>query len=286
MSDTERARSTSPDRVAIVTGANRGIGKETALELTRMGMTVIMACRNLESAETARSEIVSLTGNQNVHVLALDLSSQASIHAFACEFRSRFSKLNILINNAGICTMSHTMTPDGFESHIGTNFMGTFLLTTLLLPMFEEGADDRIINVVSNIYRIGWFNPGKINNYRWFRAYAVSKNMVLLFTLELADRLRDSGITVNAVHPGIVRTSIMYTGRWFDFLIKAILSPFFIDIAQGAETSIYAATSGEAENLTGRYFAHTKAQHIPTVYDNAMKRRIVWDLGQRYLGAH
>jgi len=269
---------TQHTQIAIVTGANRGIGKATALELAHAGMVVVLACRNMASAEMARAEIVAQSHNEDVHALRLDLASRESVWQFAREFQARFPYLNILVNNAGISTMTPSFTPDGFESHIGTNFMGPGLLTLLLVPSFEPHADNRIVNVVSNIYRIGHFRSYKINRYRWFKAYAVSKYLLLLFTLGLADRLKGNDIAVNAVHPGIVKTSIMYTGKWFDFLIKAILSPFFIDVREGAATSVYVATSEEVRGVSGRYFSASKARRISRCYDRPSKRAAAWEM--------
>lgn len=265
------------DKIAIVTGANRGIGRETALGLARAGMTVVMACRNLESARVTCEEIKSLTKNPNVAVMKLDLSSRDSIRSFVEDFKNRYGKLNILINNAGVCTMDRKRTVDNFEPNIGTNYVGTFLLTMQLLPFFEKGTDDRIINLISNIYKIGWFRFDRMDVYRWFRAYAVSKYMVLLFTLELAERLRDRGISVNAVHPGIVRTSIMYTHRWFDLIIKIILTPFFIDAAEGARQIIHLANSEEAGRLSGACFHKTRRKRIPRPYNSPKLRAALWE---------
>lgn len=271
------------DKIAIVTGANRGIGKETARGLAAAGMTVVMACRNLVSARTACEEIISLTRNPDVAVMKLDISSRDSIRNFVEDFKNRYGRLNILINNAGVCTMDHRRTVDNFEPNIGTNYVGTFLLTMQLLPFFEKDAEGRIINLISNIYKIGWFHFDKMHDYRWFRAYAVSKYLVLLFTLELAERLRDSGISVNAVHPGIVRTSIMYTHRWFDHIIKLILSPFFIDVAEGAKQIIHLATAGEATNVSGVYFHKTRRKRIPTCYNSLKLRAALWEYSSSLL---
>jgi NAD(P)-dependent dehydrogenase (short-subunit alcohol dehydrogenase family) len=271
------------DKIAIVTGANRGIGKETALGLAKEGMTVILACRNPESARLACEELKSLTQNSNIAAMKLDISSRDSIRNFVEDFKNSYGRLNILVNNAGVCTTDHKRTVDNFEPNIGINYVGTFLLTMQLLPFFEKGSDNRIINVISNIYKIGWFRFEKINDYRWFRAYAVSKYMVLLFTVELAERLRGVGISVNAVHPGIVRTSIMYTHRWFDILIRIILSPFFIDVAEGAKQIIHLATSGEAGNVSGAYFHKTRRKRIPRIYNRQELRAALWEYSSSLL---
>ena len=263
--------------IAVVTGSNRGIGKETALALAGAGMRVVMACRNLEGARSACEEIRAKTGNPKVEVLELDLASRESIDRFAADFAQRFGRLNILVNNAGVSTIDKRATHGRFDPNIGINFVGTFILTTRLLPYFEEGADDRIITLVSNIYKIGLFRLGRIEKYRWFRAYAVSKYMLLLLTLELADRLRDRGISVCAVHPGIVRTSIMYTHKWFDFIIKLMLAPFFIEVEEGAKSVAALALKPREECASGSFFYKMERKKLSRLYDNKKTRARLMD---------
>lgn len=249
-------------RIAIVTGANRGIGRETALGLARQGLTVGMACRNLEQAEATRIELARESGNESIFALPLDLASKESIRAFVDAFRKRYGRLDILVNNAGISNTREARTVEGREPIVGTNYFGTFALT-LLLPLFEKGADNRIINLVSNIYKLGRFDPARVDGYRWVKACAVSKYTLLLFTPELAERLRGRGIAVNAVHPGIVRMSIMYVNRWCDSIIKTILAPFFVDPAEGASTS--------GPGVCGRGFGPTRREGCMKVGPEALR---------------
>ena len=274
---------TMDKRIAIVTGANRGIGRETALGLARAGLTVVMGSRNVEQAEEVRAEIVRETGNAELFVLPLDLASKASIRAFVEAFGRRFGKVHILVNNAGISNTREEKTVDGLEPIVGTNFFGTFTLTELLLPLFEEGADCRIVTLVSNIYKSGRFDPAKINGYRWVKAYAVSKYLLLLYTLELAERLKERGISVNAVHPGIVNTSIMYVNRWYDAIIKLIIGPFLVDPAEGAKTSLYLALSEEVRGESGRLYAKSAPVKIPRRFDDPDLRKVVVRLGLEHM---
>jgi NAD(P)-dependent dehydrogenase (short-subunit alcohol dehydrogenase family) len=266
-------------RIAIVTGANRGIGRETALGLARAGLTVVMASRNLEQAEEVRAGIEQETGNQDIFVLPLDLASKASIRAFVDVFRERFKKVHILVNNAGISNTREKRTVDGLEPIVGTNFFGTLTLTELLLPLFEEGADCRIVTLVSNIYKNGRFDIARIDDYRWVKAYAVSKYLLLLYTLELAERLRTRGIAVNAVHPGIVNTSIMYVNRWYDAIIKVLISPFLVDPAEGARTSLHLALAEELKGASGGLYAKSAPVKISRRFDDPDLRREVTRLG-------
>ncbi len=242
------------NRIAIVTGANRGIGKETAMALAMKKYTVVMACRNLAQAEIVCTEIKSRSANHQVFAYELDLSSFDSIRRFGKLFSENFAKLNILINNAGITTQEYVITTDGFEETIQTNSIGPYLLTKMLLPLFPAGEDNRIINLSSDIYKMGNFQIAKLNNYHWVKAYAVSKYAQLLISFKLAGLLKEKGISVNAVHPGVVRTGIMLFNKWYDSIINLILASQYIDEKEGAEPSIFLATSEEMKRVTGKYF--------------------------------
>lgn len=270
------------DVIAIVTGGNRGIGKETVIGLAEKKYTVIMACRNTVASDSVCTEIKKLTNNENIFVMKLDVSSKASIKEFVGNFVSQFGKINILVNNAGISSSQRKKTIDGIEINIGTNYFGTFLLTNYLLPYFEKDADNRIINLTSNIYTNGLFELSKINTYYWVKAYAVSKYMILLFTLKLANDLKNTTIKVNAVHPGVVRTNIMYNKKWYDIIIKVILQPFFIDVQAGAKTSVYLATSEEIRDSSGGYYAKCKKQKIPKKYIDILMQNELWEYSVKY----
>lgn len=260
-------------KTVIVTGANRGIGKETARELAMQGYHVILACRNMDKAEEARAEIVRESGNDHVHCMELDLSRKTSILRFVQQFAASWGKLNVLVNNAGISSSEPKKTEDGYEINIGTNFVGTYLLTMNLLPLFDELHEKRIINIASNIAAIGWFDIKRINSYRWFVAYAVSKRMLLLFTKWLSAEKERDNFRINAVHPGVVDTSIMYTGKWYDVFIKILCRPFFVSVQQGAKPAIDLVTRDDTEN--GKYFVKGEPREIAL---SRGKRRELLDL--------
>lgn len=259
--------------IAVVTGANRGLGREVALALAKAGFSVVLACRNTIEAEKARQAIRRESGNEDVDVMRLDISSRNSIVEFCDGFGKRFGRLNVLINNAGVALNTREKTVDGMEMNIGTNYFGTFQLTTRMLPFFEKGADNRIVNLTSDIYKIGRFSFDKLNRYHWVKSYSVSKYMILLFTLELAESGSKCGINVNAIHPGIVNTSIMYTQKWYDVIIRLLLSPFFVDAKTGAEGIIYLACSGAAKEINGKYFRGTAMTAVSRRYNNARLRK-------------
>lgn len=270
------------ETIAIVTGANRGLGRETALGLARLGYAVVLACRNEAEAQKAAAEISRATQNARVFAMRLDVGSCASIFAFVREVQARFGRVNILVNNAGVSKNTDEKTADGFEMNVGTNYLGTYALTMSLLPLFQGGPRDRIVNLTSNIYRMGKFRIDRIGSYRWVKAYAASKYMILLFTLWLSGREEARGIRVNAVHPGIVRTSIMYTRRWYDAIIKAILLPFFIEPARGAAGIIELASAERVGN--GNLYSKGRVVKVPRRFVATSVQEELIEFSAGYLG--
>lgn len=210
-------------KVAIVTGANTGIGKETAVGLARHGVHVILACRNKQKAAEARDEIIAATGNPNIRCMKLDLSSFKSIRVFADEFLATGSPLHILINNAGVMGMKRRETEDGLEMQIGVNHFGHFLLTMLLLRRLLESKPSRVINVSSWVHRLVTMQKDDLmgeRNYNRFFAYAQSKLAVLYFTKALSKRLTDSGLTCNSLHPGVIFTDLSRNLKNFNWILQ------------------------------------------------------------------
>jgi len=241
------------DRVWIVTGANSGIGKATAFGLARLGGTLVLACRNTERGEAAREEITRATGNDKMSVMIVDLANQASIRSFAEEFRRTHVRLDALVNNAGVFRRHRHVTLDGLEETFAVNYLGGFLLTYLLLDLLKASAPSRVVNVSSSAHeggRIDFDDLQGEGRYSGFRAYGQSKLAQVLFTYELARRLEETGVTVNACHPGVIRTNF---GRddwpWTVHLVR----PFFKSPEKGAETPIYLVASPEVAGLTGKY---------------------------------
>lgn len=243
------------DKVVIVTGANSGIGKETAKALAQEGAIVIMACRNAERAEQARGEIVSASANDKVSVMALDLASLESVRSFVNAFQEKYDHLDVLINNAGLFPMTKQMTVDGFEMQFGVNHLGHFLLTDLLMPQLQTSDKARIINVASMIHHIGKIDFDSFRGdkpYNPMRAYGQSKLANVLFTRQLAKRLQGSSVTTYSLHPGAVGTNIAgrtWLRRTLYKLIGAFLTP-----KRGARTSLYLARTPDIEHLSGCYF--------------------------------
>lgn len=243
-------------KLAIVTGAARGMGRQVALDLARAGWAVIMACRNTAAAGPVRDELARLSGSTDLEVMEVDLACLGSVRAFASAFLARGRHLDALVNNAGITSREHRLSADGHELVVATNYLGPLLLSLLLVPALEGGG--RIVNLTSNIHGWGAYRLSRLDSYTWVRAYAVSKLCVLISSLGLAARLGARGITVNAVHPGVVRTGIMFTGRWYDALIHALLLPLYIDVPEGAATISRLVLDKGLAGVTGRYFDRNK----------------------------
>jgi len=244
------------DRVLLVTGANSGIGKATALGLARLGGTVVMACRSATRGEAARQDIVRDSGNSKIYLEIVDLASEDSTRSFAEEFKRKYPRLDALINNAGVYTPHREVTPDGLERTFAVNYLSGFLLTHLLLDLLIKSAPSRIVNVSSSAHSGGTIHFNDLQGeqrYGGFGAYGQSKLAQVLFTRELAQRLEGTGVTVNACHPGVIRTNLGMGGT---SAVVRFVRMFFKTPEKGAETPIYLAVSPEVERVTGQYFAN------------------------------
>src|SRR6266581_3125627 len=239
------------DRVFLVTGANSGIGKATALGLARLGGTVVMACRDATRGEAARQEIIRESGNPRVSLEIVDLASEASTRSLAEAFPRKYPRLDVLINNAGVYTSHREVTPDGLERQFEVNYLSGFLLTHLLLDILKRSAPSRIVNVSSSAHGGGTIAFDDLQGergYRGFRAYGQSKLAQILFTQELARRLEGTGVTVNACHPGVIRTNLGMGGT---SVVVRFVRMFFKGPEKGAETPIYLSVSPEVAGVTG-----------------------------------
>ncbi|KAK9508680.1 hypothetical protein O3M35_006179 [Rhynocoris fuscipes] len=278
------------NKTVIITGANTGIGKETARELAKRNGKVIMACRDMNKCEQAREEIVLETKNKYVYCRMCDLSSQDSIRKFVDEFKKEHDKLHILINNAGVMRCPQSKTKEGIEMQLGVNHMGHFLLTNLLLDVLKKSAPSRIINVSSIAHMRGVINTEDLNydkNYDGSRAYSQSKLANILFTIELAKRLKGTGVTVNAVHPGLVDTEITRHMSYFSsylsgFILKPLIWMFIKNPRQGAQTTVYAALDPSLENVTGKYFSNCAESRTSLTAQDEHLARWLWMVSEKW----
>ncbi len=270
-------------KVIVLTGANSGIGFETARSLARRGASLVLACRNAEKAEAARQELEADTNNPNLSVLPLDLSSPDSIRAFVAAFVAEHDRLDVLVNNAGTFSVQRKETAGGLELTFATNHLGPLLLTLLLLPLLERAEQGRVVNVSSEAALFGKLNPDdlqlRVRYGRYgFDAYAASKRAQVLCTQELAGRLGTSPVTVNAVHPGHVSTNIWPTHRWVWRAVTWIQARFAITAAEAAPRCVHLVCAEELAAVTGQFFKDDEALELPEDLRDPAARRQIWDL--------
>jgi NAD(P)-dependent dehydrogenase (short-subunit alcohol dehydrogenase family) len=250
-------------KICLVTGATSGIGEATALALARQGAITIVVGRNPKKSEKVVSRIKAKTGNTSVEYLIGDLSSQKDIRQLSEEFKRRYRRLDVLINNAGGKFVARRLTVDGCEWTFAVNHLAYFLLTNLLLDRLRESEKGRIINVASGSHRdvsgIDFDDLQSEKEYVGKRAYAQSKLANILFTYELARRVEGSGLTANALHPGGVITNFCKNNGWISWLKHVtahLLARNLVGPAEGAKTCVYLATSPDVEGVTGKYFSN------------------------------
>ncbi|KAH9774992.1 hypothetical protein KPL71_006264 [Citrus sinensis] len=277
---------------AIITGATSGIGAETARVLAKRGARLVLPARSLKAAEEAKARLASDCPGSDIVVLPLDLSSLSSVRNFVSQFHSLNLPLNLLINNAGKFAHQHAISEDGIEMTFATNYLGHFLLTKLLLKKMIEtakatGIQGRIVNVSSSIH--GWFSGDMIrylgqisrnkSHYDATRAYALSKLANVLHTKELAQRLKqmEANVTVNCVHPGIVRTRLTREREGFiTDLVFFLTSKLLKTIPQGAATTCYVAIHPRLVNVSGKYFADCNEAWTSKLGSNSNEASRLW----------
>jgi retinol dehydrogenase 14 len=267
-------------RTVLVTGATSGIGRATALGLARMGAHVAITGRDRGRTEDAASEI-RMAGGRDVDVFVADLSSQAQLRRLASEVLEGLSRIDVLVNNVGGYWSTRHITADGLERTFALNHLAPFLLTNLLLARLERSAPARVVTVASNAHTTGGLDFDDLQGMRSYsggRAYSQSKLANVLFTYQLAGRLRGSAVTANVLHPGVVRTSF---GAEDPARIQRLLVPLLRLVmkspAQGAATSIHLASAPELEQVSGRYFANRRpTRSSARSYDQAVAARL-WE---------
>ncbi|XP_043960037.1 retinol dehydrogenase 12, like [Gambusia affinis] len=273
-------------QTAVITGANTGIGKETAIDLAKRGARVILACRDMEKAQTALTEIIKSSGNDNVVSMKLDLSDTKSIREFATNLHQNEQKLNLLINNAGVMVCPYGKTADGFEMQIGVNHFGHFLLTYLLIDLIKSSAPARIVNVSSMAHSWGSINLEDINSeksYNKSKAYAQSKLANVLFTRSLAKRLEGTGVTTYSLHPGVVQTDLWRHLSAPERFFMKIAKPFTKDSVEGAQTTIYCAVEPSLEKESGGYYSGCAPANCCAAGKDDVLAQKLWELSCKML---
>lgn len=273
-------------KTALITGANTGIGKETAKDLAGRGAKVIMACRDMEKAEAAMKEVKEASGNENIVCMKLDLADSKSIREFAETINHGEPSLHILINNAGVMMCPYGKTVDGFEMQIGINHFGHFLLTHLLLDLIKRSNPARIVTVSSVAHTWSGINLDDINSEKSYdkrRAYSQSKLANVLFSRALAGRLEGSGVTTYSLHPGVVQTDLWrHMNKFQQAAIKMVRS-FTKTTVEGAQTTIYCAVEPALEKESGEYYSDcAKSKCSSSGRDDALAQRL-WELSCKML---
>ncbi|XP_056155458.1 retinol dehydrogenase 12 [Lampris incognitus] len=274
-------------KTAIVTGANTGIGKETAKDLARRGARVILACRNTGRGEQAAQDIMREVSGAKVITKHLDLADTKSICEFAENIYNTERSLHYLINNAGVAICPYSTTVDGYEMQFGVNHLGHFFLTFLLLDLLKHSAPSRVINVSSLTHAMGKIQFDDLSSQKGYhpvKAYVQSKLANVLFTRELAKRTEALGVTTYAVDPGTVSTDVMkHLKRPFQEAVRAF-SFMFRTPAEGAYTSIYCTVMPENQLVTGGYYRNcAKAESSRAGQDDGTALKL-WAVSCHLLG--
>jgi NAD(P)-dependent dehydrogenase (short-subunit alcohol dehydrogenase family) len=276
-------------KTVLITGANQGIGKATAIKLAELGARVVLLCRNEAKGRAALEEVRERAKGEAPELLVADLGSLADVRRVAADFRRTHDRLDVLLNNAGLIVPSRHTTVDGLEETFAVNHLAPFLLTKELLDLLRATPASRVVNVSSEAHRratMHWDDLELRTGYGSLKAYGQSKLANILFTYELADRLSGSGVTANCLHPGVIATGFGQTyGGGFSWLIR-LVKPFLLAPEEGARTSVYLASSSEVANVTGKYFAKCKAVRSNAAsYDEAARRRL-WDVSEGMIEKH
>lgn len=264
------------DKVCLITGANGSLGKATAVALAKLGATVILACRNKVRGDKVKADVILATNNSNVELILVDLSLQESIRQMATTFNEKYEHLDVLINNAAIYKSQREITSEGLELMFATNHIGPFLLTNLLLDKLKTSAPARILVVTAPSTTPLDFNDlqGE-QRFSSLHAFGVTKMCNLLYTYELAGRLEGTGVTVNAVHPGLMKSSLMREAplamRWLTQLAST-------DPKKAASSLVYLASAPEMANVTGKFFKDGKAIESNQYSRDQNIQRRLWDL--------
>jgi NAD(P)-dependent dehydrogenase (short-subunit alcohol dehydrogenase family) len=274
-------------KTVIITGANSGIGKSTAMQLAAKGWQVLFLARDPQKACDVKNEIIAATGNDQVDFVTGDLLSLSEVRKSAELIKKKVQKIDVLINNAGVCLPERKFSIDGFEHMFQINHLSHFLLTHLLLDHIKKSDEPRIINVSSAGHKMGKFDLENLQSekkFGSFTTYCDTKLLNILYTFELAGKLEGTGITVNVLHPGVVSTN--FAGEFkgvFGFLNK-IFKPFLISPVKGAETSVYLASSEEVKGVTAKYFEKCRVVEPEKRFITPANQKILWEESERLSG--
>ncbi|MFT4518107.1 MAG: NAD(P)-dependent dehydrogenase (short-subunit alcohol dehydrogenase family) [Halioglobus sp.] len=270
-------------KTILITGTTSGIGHVSALELAKAGHKIVMANRNRAKSEALRDELIAQTGNNNIELLDLDLSSLDSVRECAQAFLATNDKLDILLNNAGLTSQTEVITKDGYELQFAVNALAQFLFTRELLPALEAASPSQVIFVTSMMHKFGKLNFDSFKGWEKYSggaSYNQSKLAMMLLARELAERCKDKQIAVNTLHPGAVNTGILDSYSKFAqfFLRKMFISP-----EKGAITSLHLAGLDAGSMPTGKYFSSAKEAAANKLIEDVALRKKLWDTCTEYV---
>lgn len=280
-------------KICMVTGATSSIGEVTARELARLGATVIVVGRNPGKSVATVNMIKEQTGNPNVEFMLADLSSQREIRQLAQQFQSRYQHLHVLVNNAGAVFTRRQESADGIEMTFAVNYLGYFLLTNLLLDVLQASAPSRIINVSADVQhhkvtKIDFDDLQRKKKYRFWDVYMQTKLADWMFTYELAQWLKGTSVTANALHPGVLSSNLGMNNGGILLLIWRLIKPLakvvLTSPEKGAQTMIYLAISPEMEGITGEFFMKQKAIESYKVFINKDSTSRLWQVSAKLTG--
>ena len=269
-------------KVVLITGGTDGIGKQAAKELAEMGAEVVVVGRSEARCQSAVEEIRTFSGNDQVDYLLADLSSMARVKSLADAFRQKYTRLDVLVNNAGAGFVRRQENVDGYEMTFALNHLAYYLLTHLLLDMLKASAPGRVVNTSSNSHFRGRINFEDLmlkRGYSVMRGYSQSKLANVLFTFELSRRLEGTGVTANCLHPGLVDTGI-FRKRPFGWLISPFITRRAIPVEEGAETIVYLASSPDAAQISGEYFYKKKVGKTADLAKNEADQKRLWEISE------
>lgn len=276
-------------KTVLITGGNTGIGKQTALELAKLGARVIITSRNERKGDLAQMEIREATNSKAVDSLQLDLSSFVSIERCAAELLAKYERLDVLVLNAGLILDARSETEQGFETTFGVNHLGHFYLVSLLRERVIASAPARIVVVSSDAHKaVREFDFDDLmaeRSYKPFQVYASSKLANILFAKELARQLEGTGVDVNAVHPGVVRTRFGRDGDMgaFGRVMLALASPFMLSAQSGAKTSVHVASAPALEGHSGGYYARSREIQPNAAASDPGNATRLWQLSEELI---
>ncbi|XP_059478278.1 retinol dehydrogenase 11-like [Neocloeon triangulifer] len=283
------SKATLEGKTVLITGANTGIGYETAKDLLKRGARIIMACRNVDRAKSAARELQKEVLGGEIRVVELNLASLKSVKECANDILASEPKIHLLINNAGVMACPYTKTEDGLEMQFQTNHLGHFLLTNLLLPKIKESAPARIINVSALAHRAGRVNFDDLQSTRSYNsviAYSTSKLCNLLFTLELQERLKNTGVVTYALHPGVVATELgRHTPCGCGWLFQR-LGCFIKTPVQGAQTTLHCALDEQLAEQNEFYFSDCKPAHVSARASNKDDAKKLWEVSEELVKSY